>query len=270
MAKKFWIVDTFSENAFQGNPAAVFFVDHLDDNDALFQNVAMEINTPETIFVKNLENGDFEALCFTPNSKGLYFGNGLFAAAKVINSQNPDLKEFKIIVGIRVFLINILENGSIKIRFSTVSVNKVPMPASLNAALDGEIVVSIAESKEELIVEIRSPKRLFNLEPNIDILKTIDYNSFIITADTHYEQDVDYDFCAKVFAPRLGIFSDIITPIAYAKLAAYWSDRIEKTELIGFQSSLNRSGYANINYGEEFTYLTGYCSISTEGSMLVF
>jgi PhzF family phenazine biosynthesis protein len=266
MPIKFWIVDTFSKNQFQGNPASVFFVESFD-NENLMQNIAMEINTPESIFLKKLQHGDYEAMCFTPNSKGLSFGNGLFAASEVIRSQYQDIKEFKIVSGIRVFIVQINPDSSITIRFSTVSVNKVSMPSELTYALEGEIVVSVCECKDELIVEIRSPKRLFNLNPNIDVLRSIDYDSFIITADTHFEADVDYDFCVKVFAPRLGIFSDITTPIAHAKLAAYWVNRIGKSTMTGFQSSPNRSGYVNIDYKDEYTYITGKCSISTHGEM---
>ena len=268
MATKFWIVDTFSNNALRGIPSAVFFVDNFED-ESLFQNVAMEINTPETIFIKDLQNGDFESMCFSPRNKGLFFGNSLFAAAKVIN-QKTELKQFNIICGIRIFAIEVNDLGETNVRFSTVELNKVSTPINLNAALDDELIVSLAECKDELIIEIRSPKRLMNLSPNMDILTSINYNSFIITADTHYETDLDYDFCAKVFAPRLGIFRDIATPIACAKLAAYWSERIEKTNLVAFVSGSENAGNVNINYGSEFTHISGNCVISTTGEMLAF
>ncbi|MDR3031151.1 MAG: hypothetical protein LBU35_02070 [Holosporales bacterium] len=51
------------------------------------KNLAMEINTPETIFVKELSNGDFEAVCFCLASKGMNFGNALFAVAEVIKRK---------------------------------------------------------------------------------------------------------------------------------------------------------------------------------------
>ncbi|MDR1390985.1 MAG: PhzF family phenazine biosynthesis protein [Holosporales bacterium] len=268
MATDFWIVDTFSSDSFQGIPSAIFFVNNFD-NEKLLQDVAMEINTPETIFIKELENGDFESMCFTPKVKGLYFGNGLFAAAKAIN-EKMGKKEFNIISGIRIFSTSLCDSGEVKIRFSTVVLDKVTMPVNLDSALNDEIIVSIAESKDDLIVEIRSPKRLVNLAPNMDILSGMRYNSFIITADTHYETDVAYDFCVKVFAPKLGVFSDIITPISNAKLAAYWSRRMEKVNLVGSRASLCNGGLANIKHEKEFTYVSGNCVISTRGTMLAF
>lgn len=259
----FWIVDTFAKELFQGIPSAVFFVENLY-NDELLQNIAMEINTPETIFLKDLQNGDFESVCFTPKSKGLFFGNSLFAAAKVIYKKTRS-KEFKIISGIRIFAVKITDSNQIQIRFSTVNLNKVTMPLNLDKALNDEIIVSLAECKDELIIEIRSPKRLINLNPNIDILSNIGYNSFVITTDTHFETNADYDFCAKVFAPKLGLYNSLISPIANTKLAAYWFNRMNKNQFVSAFVSENRNTYSHIEYDDEFTYITGDCLISTSG-----
>ena len=263
MATKFWIVDTFSKDPFCGVPASVFFVNDFKD-ETLMQNVAMEVNSPETIFLKDLKNGTFESVCYTPRAKGLFFGNALYAAAKVIN-ETTKLKQFSIICGIRVFQVEIGKHGEIKVRFSTVELNKASIPVNLSSALNEELIVSLSECKDELVIEIRSPKRLLNLNPNTDILKGINYNSFVITADTHYETDLKYDFCAKVFAPRLGVYHSITTPIACAKLAAYWMERMEKTDLVASDGEGER---LSIKYTPEFTFISGYCSISTTGDML--
>lgn len=264
----FWIVDTFAKKAFQGIPSAVFFVENFD-NEELLQNVAMEINTPETIFLKDLQNGDFESICFTPKAKGLFLGNSLFAAAKIIYEQKKS-KEFNIISGIRIFAIKITDSDQIRIRFSTVNLNKVTMPLNLDKALNDEIIVSLAECKDGLLIEIRSPKRLINLNPNIDVLSSIKYNSFIITTDTHFETNADYDFCAKVYAPKLGLYNSFISPIANTKLAAYWFNRKNKNQFVSALVSENKNAYSNIDYDEEFTYITGDCLISTSGDFLRF
>ena len=138
----FWIVDTFAKNALEGIPSAVFFVDEFNDEE-LLQNIAMEINSPETIFLKDLHNGDFESMCFTPKAKGLFFGNSLFAAAKVIY-EKTESKEFNIIFGIRIFAVKITNSSQVRIRFSTVSLNKASMPLNLDKALNNELIVSLS------------------------------------------------------------------------------------------------------------------------------
>lgn len=262
---EFWIVDTFSKNAFQGVPSTVFFVEDLS-NEELLQNISMEINTPETIFLKDLKNGDFESLCFTPKVKGLFLGNALFAAAKVIY-EKLKIREFNIISGIRIFAVKITESDQVQIRFSTVTLNKVSLPFNLNKALNDEIIVSLAECKDELIIEIRSPKRLSSLTPNIDVLSSIGYDSFIITTDTHFETNTDYDFCSKVFAPRLGLYNELISPIANTKLAAYWRNRMGQNQFVSALGSDNKTAYSYIDYADDFTYITGNCIISASGTL---
>ncbi|MDR1034512.1 MAG: PhzF family phenazine biosynthesis protein [Holosporales bacterium] len=270
MATSFWIVDTLSRELLRGHPAAVFFVEDFCSDD-LLQNISMEINTTETIFVKKVDADRFLCKCFTSNYHGMDFGNGLFAAAKVINSQNLSLMEFRIIVDQKDILIQILSDGAIKMKFESANVEKAVVPTLLHSALAGKLIVSVAKCDLDLIVEIRSPKKLLNLSPDVDMFKRIHhYNSFIITTDTHYETDLDYDFCARVFAPKFGLFRDVLTPLAGVKLATYWSGRMGKNDFIGFQSSRERNCYINLSYGEDYTFVTGYCAISTEGQMAIF
>ena len=263
METKFWIVDTFSEKRFCGVPSAVFFVDKFDD-EVLLQNIAMEINTPETIFIQERTNGAFEAVCYTPTKKGLFFGNALYASSKVIN-ETMKLTQFSIVCGIRSFLVDVSKDGKTQVRFSTIELEKVSTPVDLSVALNNELVVSLAECKDELVVEVRSPSRLFDLSPNVDMLARMGYSSFAITADTHFETDLDYDFFARVFAPKLGLYNDIISPIACTKLSRYWADRIGKTEL----TASGRNGKVYVKSENEYTYITGNCIISSVGEMFI-
>jgi predicted PhzF superfamily epimerase YddE/YHI9 len=103
----------------------------------------------------------------------------------------------------------------------------------------------------------------------MDILQNIGYTSFILTADTHYEIDANYDFCARVFAPKLGFFADTMSPLAYVKLASYWSERMQKADLVGTQNPAD-GDHVSISYDQEFTYLIGTSVITTIGEMLAF
>ncbi|MDR1333157.1 MAG: PhzF family phenazine biosynthesis protein [Holosporales bacterium] len=268
MTRQFWIVDTFSEYVLGGIPAAVFFADENDD-DTLLQNIAMEVNATETIFINQIGYGKFEAKCFTPNCRGMYFGNSIYAAAQVISSQAPELKNLSITCDGESYEVEIKNSEEITVEFANIPLEKVPTPISLPAALDGVIVVSIAKSKNELILEVRSPSKLANLIPNMDMLRSMSYDSFVITTDAHYNGSVDYDFCSNVYAPKLGIFKDIATPIAHAKLAAYWAARMNKTSFVGVQISHERKRYAAIRYEPDATYVTCRCAKVASGEMFV-
>jgi hypothetical protein len=97
------------------------------------------------------------------------------------------------------------------------------------------------------------------------MLEKIDYRSFIITTDTHYETETNYDFYTKIFIPKLEGERDLISPIAYTKLATYWTNRMNKKELLGLQSDSD----FKLNIENEFVYITGSCIISSEGNMFL-
>lgn len=268
MAIDFWIVDTFSETPLNGGPSAVVFMDDFS-NEELMQNIAMELNVPETGFLRKFNDQDFEISCFCPTSKGIFLGNSLFASAHILHSEKI-LKEptFNFILGTRIFETTLLNNKEIKIRFSTPTIAKTPMPDIVTRALQGESIVSIGESKNALIVEVRSPKKLASLTPNTDLLRHLAQDLVIITADTHYENETDYDFCTRVFAPKFGIMEDKVTPLAHSRLASYWKERINKNEMIGFQASKN-GGFVKISWTKEFTYLSAHCISITKGVLFL-
>jgi PhzF family phenazine biosynthesis protein len=264
----FWIVDTFSEKRFGGSPSTVIFTDDLSD-DHLMQKIAMELNTPETIFVRQSDNGDFKAFCFSPFEKGISFGNGMFASAHIIFTEKMASKDtINLVLGSRIFEIHKSDDGDIVTRLSAPGVSKITMPNEVIEALNGENIVSVAESKGALIVEIRSPKKVVNLDPNIDVLRHMDYALTIVTADTHYETDVDYDFCTRVFAPRLGVFEDSVTPLAHSRLAVYWQERIGKNEMVGCQKSRSNS-YVDVRCADKYVYVSGKNVILTKGTLFL-
>ncbi|MDR2074744.1 MAG: PhzF family phenazine biosynthesis protein [Holosporales bacterium] len=264
----FWIVDTFSEKRFNGSPSAVIFSDDIND-DHLMQKIAMELNTPETIFVKRSDNGDFEVSCFSPFERGISFGNGMFASAHIIFTEKMVSKDtINLIFGSRIFEIHRSDDEVITTRLSAPGVSKTTMSNEVIEAFNGENIVSVAESKGALIVEIRSPRKVANLDPNIDVLRHMEYALTIVTADTHYETDVDYDFCTRVFAPRLGVFEDSVTPLAHSRLAVYWQERIGKNEMVGCQKSRSNS-YVNVRCADKYVYISGRNITLTKGTLFL-
>ncbi len=268
MEVSFWIVDTFSTKPLCGSPSAVVLLDDFS-NEQLMQNIAMELNVPETAFVRTFGHSDYEIACFCPLAKGLYFGNSLFASAHILSTEKiMNTSSVNLVYGSRIFETSILENGKINIRLSLPTINKIPMPDMLPMALNGVIIVSVVESKGALIVEVRSPSKIANLNPNIDMLRRLEQDIVIITADTHYETDIDYDFCARVFAPNLGVVEDKVTPLAHSRLASYWQDRIAKNDLIGYQDSRN-AGYVGVQCADEYVYVSGFNTTITKGVLFL-
>lgn len=76
-------VDTFTQQAFAGNPCAVL-PEALGLTDAQMQAVAREVNLPETAFVLPSARADFRVRCFTPRSELPFAGHPTVATAFVL------------------------------------------------------------------------------------------------------------------------------------------------------------------------------------------
>jgi predicted PhzF superfamily epimerase YddE/YHI9 len=262
------MVDTFGDGALGGTPSAVFFVDALGDDD-LLQSVAMEINAPETIFIRSIRDDKYEARCFSPHRSGMYFGNSIFAAAYVILSQTLAVEKITITCEDIDYEAR-ARDSNVTVRFASSQLEKVSTPVNLSSALGGVIVVSIAKYGSGLIVEVRSPSKLANLLVNVDALGSMEYDSFIVTTDAHYNNGcTDYDFCANVYAPKLGVYREIMTPVANAALAEYWNARTLKNEMVAVQMSPTKCGRTIVEFNQSGAYVTGNCAVVMKGEMLI-
>ncbi|GHT89304.1 hypothetical protein FACS1894113_4060 [Alphaproteobacteria bacterium] len=264
----FWIVDVFSRDKFAGVPSAVFFKEKEEDNfndNKLLQNWAMEINLLESAFVKPLKNGDFAIECYTPSEKAMYFGNSLFAAAYVIKSQNPEQKLiFSFVHKGYIFPVELPLDGRIKIGFPSFTIVNTNVSAELNNVLSENSIVSTVEAGSDLLVELRNFDKLDNLELRYDLLKSMPYDSFIITAAAHSDASLSPDFYTQVYAQKLGFFSPIATAKSLVKAAIYWEKRLKKSHFICNNLGLK----VEIEVSNNYVFVISSCSISTRAEIL--
>lgn len=84
MSLKAFIVDSFTQVAFKGNPAGVcLFKEPLDEE--LMQSIAKELNFSETAFVvKGDRLGHYTIRYFSPKMEIALCGHATLAAAKVL------------------------------------------------------------------------------------------------------------------------------------------------------------------------------------------
>jgi len=76
----------------------------------------------------------------------------------------------------------------------------------------------------------------------------------IVTAPA--EEGADYDFVSRFFAPVFGIDEDPVTGSAHCALAPYWSDRLGRDELLGYQAS-DRAGHVHVRVAGDRVHLGG-------------
>ncbi len=94
--------------------------------------------------------------------------------------------------------------------------------------------VSIGMSEFDCLVEVESETVVRELRPNTAQLATIPVRGIIVTSQAAMP---GYDFVSRFFAPRVGIPEDAVTGSAHCVLAPFWSNRLEREELTGYQAS---------------------------------
>ena len=80
---KTYFVDSFTNQKFKGNPAAVCIVESSLDN-AIMQSIAAEIGFSETAFIQQIKDNVYNIRFFTPKIEIPLCGHATLASSKII------------------------------------------------------------------------------------------------------------------------------------------------------------------------------------------
>jgi predicted PhzF superfamily epimerase YddE/YHI9 len=77
----------------------------------------------------------------------------------------------------------------------------------------------------------------------------------------------EYDFVSRLFAPSIGIPEDPVTGSSHCSLAPFWSERLGKSEMVGFQAS-KRSGSVRVTVAGDRVLIAGAAVTVMRGELL--
>ncbi|MEE1814166.1 PhzF family phenazine biosynthesis protein [Streptomyces sp. SP18ES09] len=265
------IVDAFTDRPFSGNPAGVLLLDSFPD-DAWLQQVAAEVNLSETAFAHPLPAGgeaDWALRWFTPTTEVDMCGHATLATAHVLHTTGTASGTVRFAARCGVLITTAEADGTITMDFPTSSLTPVPVPAGLEKALGAEVVAvhDTAEHIGDLLVELRDEAAVRSLTPDFRALKVLSSRGVIATAAAE-RPDAGYAFVSRGFFPAVGIDEDPVTGSAHTALAPYWSARLGREELTGFQGGA-RTGLVRTRLRGERTLLNGHAVTVIEGDLHV-
>lgn len=231
-----WIVDAFTDAPFRGNPAGVCWLDH-PVPDEWMQSLAMELNQAETAFL--LREGDgFRLRWFTPASEVDLCGHATLGSSHFLwatGRLDPGaVAKFQTRSGLLTATPN--QDQTITLDFPATPPVPVESPAELLPALGiatGE-VYSNRTAQQDYLVRLEHPAAVLALEPDFGALKKLAARGVIVTS-TGDRPGVD--FISRFFAPAFGIDEDPVTGSAHCSLAPFWSTRLGRPDLVGYQAS---------------------------------
>lgn len=266
---KTYIVNSFTNVPFKGNPAGVCILDTAISEERMLA-IAKELGLSETSFiVKNKDDDKYSIRFFSPKMEIPLCGHATLATAKVLFSEY-DLTEvnFTNIQDLNLHAKSI--DDEILMEFPLYQTTPEDAPDKLIKALEIDHIVNSEYNAETniLLIEIKSTDTLKNLAPDFQKLfdATKKYNGVLITAASDEDE---YDFHSRYFWPWSGTFEDPVTGGTHTFLTPYWSKRLGKKKMKSFQSS-ERSGFMEVEIlNEESISIKSKAVIVFRGELMI-
>ncbi len=217
------------------------------------QDVAREMNLSETAFVRRRPDGDWDLRWFTPSVEVDLCGHATLAAGHVLWEEGLAGAGSGIRFHTRSGILACgMEGDGIRMDFPARPAVAVEAPAGLTGIL-GADVRWCGRSADDLLVEVSHAAVVRGLRPDLAGLAVLSARGVIVTAAS---DRTGHDFVSRFFAPAAGIAEDPVTGSAHCTLGPYWSARLGRTVLRGWQASA-RGGTVGVEVAGGRVLLTG-------------
>ena len=264
-----YIVDSFTDKPFKGNPAGVCLLqEQLDESQMLA--IAKELGLSETAFISKTEaENKYSIRFFSPVMEIPLCGHATLASSKVVfRNESFEKIHFQNIQGIQLTINKV--GDFIKMEFPVYDTHPEKASKELLNALGLENIINSEFNKETkiLLLEIDNPITLLNLKPNFEQLKNShkSINGVLITSKSNKK---DFDFESRYFWPWSGTNEDPVTGGTHTFLAKYWSEKLDKTKLNSFQCS-ERTGFMEVELiGNNKMTIKGKAQLTLMGTMFI-
>jgi PhzF family phenazine biosynthesis protein len=256
-------VDAFTSEPFKGNPAAVCILTE-PKNEAWMQNVATEMNLSETAFAHRRGDGGYDLRWFTPTVEVELCGHATLATAHVLWETETLLPDEPARFHTKSGRLTAERRGDlIELDFPAIPPQETEAPAGLLGAL-GVVAVHVARPRFDYLVEVASEDEVYAVQPDFRRLRHLGVRGVILTSSSENPQ---FDFVSRFFAPGAGIDEDPVTGSAHCALAPYWSERLGKDEMTGYQAS-SRGGVVHVRIAGDRVRLAGHAVTILKGVLL--
>jgi PhzF family phenazine biosynthesis protein len=253
-------VDAFTARPFAGNPAAVCVLTS-PRPDQWMKDVACEMNLSETAYLHPEADG-YRLRWFTPAVEVDLCGHATLASAHVLWEDGHIEPEAIARFHTRSGLLTCARRGDwIEMDFPAKLEQPAEAPPQLAEAL-GTDLKYVGKNQFDYLVEVADEATLRSLKPNHYLLKQLPVRGVIVTA-----RGAGYDFVSRFFAPGSGVDEDPVTGSAHTALAPFWSARLGKSEMIGFQASA-RGGVVRVRLQGERVILSGQAVTVLRGELV--
>jgi PhzF family phenazine biosynthesis protein len=262
------VVDSFTDRPFAGNPAGVCLLDGPADP-LWMQQVAAEMRHAETAFVRPAAPpaADYELRWFTPLMEVALCGHATLASAHALYETGTVDTE-------RPVRFQTLKSGVLTVRRrgdglemdfpATPPEPAEPVPGLAEAL--GAKVLWTGRSLHDILVQVADERTVRELSPDFQALGRYDGTTRGIIVTAAADPGGPSDYVSRFFAPAAGVREDPVTGSAHCALAPFWSARLGRDELTGYQAS-QRGGLVGTVLRGDRVLLTGRAVTVLDGTL---
>lgn len=249
-------VDAFTDRPFAGNPAAVCPLP-LPAFPAAgwMQSLAAEINLAETAFLVRRGGGpEYDLRWFTPAVEVALCGHATLASAHVLWETGAVVAAEPIGFHTLSGRLGAARRGAwIELDFPAEPASALAEPPERLPDLLGAPPVWVGANRFDLVVELADEAAVRALAPDFRGLGALPFRGILVTARA---ATPGYDMVSRFFAPASGIDEDPVTGSAHCCLGPFWSGRLGKNPLVGYQASA-RGGVVRVEVAGDRVRLGG-------------
>lgn len=259
MEIEYYVVDTFTNEKFKGNPAGVCVLESKLP-DSVMQNIAFENNLSETAFV--YKSGSHYVLrWFTPAFEIDLCGHATLAAGYVISNfvdQNAQKLEFETKSGV----LTVVKNDNLfELKLPNRPAEKIDKTVQIVDAIGFE--PKEIYSQRDLYIVADDEEMVKNYVPDYDkLLKLANWLGVVITA-----RSKECDFVSRYFCPELKM-EDSVTGSSHSSLVPLWGEKLKRKELIAKQLS-KRGGTLFCKWENDVVKISGKAVLYMKGTIFV-
>jgi trans-2,3-dihydro-3-hydroxyanthranilate isomerase len=230
---KFYIVDVFAENKYEGNQLAVFIPEGKMEPTEM-QKIAREMNFSETTFINSgiQDNGGYDVKIFSPDSELPFAGHPTLGTAYVIKNLLDRSDSNKIKLNLPVGQIPVVFENQYawmtqnQPEFGAkVEIDRIPAILQINREdINTELPIQVVSTGlPSVIVHLNSLDAISRCKINhrayAELLKDMgDVNLLVFTTETASPEN---DLNVRLFMPIPGYLEDPATGSANGNLAGY-------------------------------------------------
>ena len=228
---KQYIIDAFTNQPFQGNPAAVCVLEAWPEED-LMKKIALENNLSETAFLMRESDG-YRLRWFTPACEVGLCGHATLASGfAILNYYEPQAQSvtFYTLGGT---LTVTRRDDQYEMQFPNIPLERVKVTEEMIEVL-GTIPLEAVMGKDlDLICVLQDEEQVRQYEPDAALLRKLPGRMVHITAPG----TGGFDCVSRCFGPKVGVLEDPVCGSAHCQLVPYWSRRLGKDTINAWEAS---------------------------------